>query len=85
MRFRRGGRLEFSPGRPEFHVLEPHVTHDHDSPRHTRRACAWHPLRRLAVQKSSICRGNGACSMRMLYITLISISHNHMASHIVKT
>jgi hypothetical protein len=37
MRFRRGGRLKFSPGRPEFHVLEPHVTHDQDSPRHTRR------------------------------------------------
>lgn len=38
----------------------------------------------MAVQKFSAGRGNGACSMRMLYIILISFFHNHTASHIVK-
>jgi hypothetical protein len=69
---------------PSSHVLEPHVTHQgQDSSRHTRRARASQPLRRSTARKTSVCRGNGACSM--LYITLISISHNHMASHIVTT
>ena len=47
------------------------------------RVAACEPLRRsmpTTVQKTSICRGDGARS-----IILISISRNHMASHIVKT
>lgn len=69
-------------------VPESHVTHDQDSPRHTRLACAWQPVSlsgvsmSTTVQNTSICRGDGACSM--LYTILISVSHNHMASHIVE-
>lgn len=43
-------RSSFREG-PSRHVLEPHVTHDQDSPRHMRVARAWHPLRRSTLHR----------------------------------
>lgn len=92
MRFRRGGRLKFSPGRPDGRVFFAFQNRTsltiQDSPRHTCLACAWQPVSlsgahfATIVQKTNICRGDGACSM--LCTILIPIYHNHMASHIVE-